>query len=128
MFEEDEAVQIRSLDRKTCSKPIQEANHSDQVLATAESSAECSPESGGAERKPKVAWPAAKEKASYRNFEEKVCKKIYKMKGSIQERLKQLANSIYEEGIDTFGREPEKKKNETKKQGKSRREREMKLL
>ena len=77
-----------------------------------------------AERKPKVAWPAANDKASYRKFEETVCKKIYKIKGTVQERLKNLANTIYETGKEQFGEESAKKKTESKG-GKSRRERKM---
>ena len=61
-------------------------------------------------RKAKIAWPAAKEKSSYRRFEEVVCKKIYKMKGTVQERLKRLAETIYETGKLEFGEQPVKKK------------------
>ena len=50
------------------------------------------------------------------------------MKGSVQERLKKLASSIYEEGIALFGEEPVKAKKESKNQGVSRRERKMKQL
>ena len=121
-------MQCRSTDHKTCSRPTQDANHSGRVNGTAETSAKRPVETGGTVGKPKVAWPAAKEKASYRNFEEKVCKKIYKMKGSIQERLKQLSNAIYQEGVEIFGCESGKKKNKTKKHGESRREKEMKKL
>ena len=115
-------TQCGSTDRKTCTRPTQDANHSSRVNGTAETS-------GGMERKPKVAWPAAKEKASYRNLEEKVCKKIYKMKGTVQERLTKLAKTIYEEGIESFGEVPtRRKKEDAEKKGKSRRERKMTQL
>ena len=124
--------QCRSQDHKTCIRPTQDANHSGQVTVTAETSVKSPVKSEVAERKPKVAWPAAKDKASYRNFEEKVCKNIYRMKGSVQERLKKLANTIYEEGIATFGEVPVKQKKEEakrpNKQGESRRERKMRQL
>ena len=116
----------RSPDRKSCNRPTQESNHSGQVQVTAQPSTQEA--SNEVKRKPKIAWPAAKEKASYRRFEEAVCKKIYKMKGTVQERLKRLSNTIYETGKEEFGEEPVKKKVTARKGGDSRRERAMKKL
>ena len=117
--------QCGSLDRKTRNRPAQESNHSSRVLVTAKPSMqEATTILKKAERKPKVAWPAANDKASYRKFEETVCKKIYKIKGTVQERLKNLANTIYETGKEQFGEESAKKKT-VSKGGKSRRERKM---
>ncbi len=117
--------QCRSQDRQTRNRPTQEFNHSGQVNVTAETSEQSTFTPEEAKRKPKIAWPASKEKASYRNFEEKVCKKIYKTKGTVHERLKKLAETIYETGKDTFGEKPTKKTRENKK-GETRRERKMK--
>ena len=53
------------------------------------------------------------------------------MKGSVQERLTKLAKAIYEEGIESFGEVPARRKKEDtgkKKQGESRRERIMTQL
>ena len=58
-----------------------------------------------------------------------VCKKIYRMKGEVEERLKKLANAIYEEGMGAFGEVSAKgKKKKSDKHGESRRERKMKQL
>ena len=123
-----EKTQCRSSDRKTRNRPTQESNHSGQVSVTAEPSTQEASVKEEAKRKPKIAWPAASEKSSYQKLEELVCKKIYKMKGTVQERLKKLAETIYETGKDEFGEEQVKKKKTESKGGDSRRERRMKEI
>ena len=76
-------------------------------------------------KKPKVLWPAVNEKANYKRFEEIVCKKIYKMKGSTEDKLKKLASTIYETVVESFGIKEERKKQPTTKRGESRRKRRM---
>ena len=78
-------------------------------------------------RKPKIAWLAASEKSSYQKLEEIVCKKINKMKGTVQ-RLRKLAETIYETGKEEFGEEQVKKKKTESRGGDSRRERRMKEI
>ena len=50
------------------------------------------------------------------------------MKGTVQERLKKLADTIYETGKEEFGEEPVKKKEKVNKASESRRERRMKEI
>ena len=73
--------QFRSADRKACSRPTQESNHSGEVLATTISSTQGTLLSReDEERKPKIAWPAAKEKASYRKYVYSIWKIIQEVK------------------------------------------------
>ena len=93
--------QCRSSDHHTHSKSSQESNHSGQIVhSTAEDSVrqelvgkELSPLEE-VPKKPKVLLPVANEKASYRSLEEKVYKRIFKLKGSTEEELKKLASPI----------------------------------
>ena len=61
------------------------------------------------ERKARVAWSAAKGKASYKSFEDEVLKKTKKDKGTAKDKLSKLAKTIYAVGMDTFGEEPGKR-------------------
>ena len=119
----------RSSDRKTRIRSTQEANHSGQIKAAANSEKQESPsESEVFERKAKVAWPAAKEKASYKSFEDEVLKKTKKDKGTAKDKSSKLAKTIYAVGMESFGEEPGNKKKVTRSHGASRRERRMRKL
>lgn len=58
-------------------------------------------------------------KARCRSFEENMCKKLYKMKGSMEEKLKKLASVIYETGVESFRVVEKQKKWPREKKGES---------
>lgn len=113
--------------RKTSNNSSQETNHSGSNSVTAEASSSAGKVGDSSSKKPKVMWPTAKEKAKYKSLEEKVCKDLYKMRGTTKAKLVKLANSIYNAGKELFG-VAERKKKERRKGGKSRRERRMEEL
>ena len=74
-------------------------------------------------RRLKVKWPKSSEKTAYQEFENDVLKSLKKKKGSLDERLLYLSDTIYGHGVDKFGvstrtardSQPEKESRRSKK-------------
>ena len=125
------ARQRRSPDRQTRSKSSQDANHSGQIIATVkptiqegDSAEPANTESAG---KPRILWPAAKERAKYKDLEERVMEKMKDVVYEDGKCLSQLAAAIYDAGVEEFGTQ-ERKRPEKKVGGKSRRGKKMEQL
>ena len=99
--------QCRSSGHQTCGQNFQKSTHS-RVQPTVEAESR-DPDIG--EKKPKIKWPKANDTASYKSFDDDVSKIICKLKGDNEQKLKKLAEVVYNEGLSRFGAEVVKTNN-----------------
>ena len=124
--------QCRSTDRQTRSKSSQDENHSGEINALVDSTSTQTESDVDQQelvaRKPRILWPAANEKAKYKELEDKVLTKLEEAvknsnRGDAKELLGVYAGIIYEVASEEFGSCDVKKKAPASKGGLSRRQR-----
>ena len=76
-------------------------------------------------RKKKIKWPKACDNKAYEKFDEEVSAIVGKHKGTIEQRLTSLAETIYNEGEKRFGLEQSTIKKTEQNNGVSRRQKEI---
>ena len=111
-------VQKRRVEtRQSCGSVSQDENHSGTQAIFV-------PDVGA--KKEKIKWPQANEKQQWNEFESSVLKLIKGSKKTTEERLEQLASTIYDEAERRFGIEETVGKKSVKEFGFSRRQKKLK--